>query len=85
MSDDRRIRTLWLARQRYRRRARIAGFLGAALAGALVGVLWVAAVGSAHPPTARFYLFATVFVAAAAYLPHRAVVAWWHRVRSRYE
>lgn len=85
MSEERRVRTIWVLRERYHRMARIAGFAGAALAGLLVGVLWVAATGSAHPPTARFYLFAVVFVAAAAYLPRWAVIARWHRVRRRYE
>jgi hypothetical protein len=83
MSDERRIRTVWRMRQRYHRLARVAGATGGALALALVGMLWLAAVGSAHPPGVRFYLASLLLVAAAAWLPHRAVLAWWHHVRHR--
>lgn len=84
MSEERRVRTVWLMRQRYHRMARIAGATGGTVAFAVVGALWFAATSAAQLPGARFYLLSAVVVAAAVWLPYRAVLAWWHHVRHRY-
>lgn len=78
---DRRVRTFWVMRQRYRRAALLATIAGAATGGAVIFAIWPAAPGAWLQRD--FLATAAAVLLLGALVPRLLVKTWWRMLRRR--
>ena len=78
---ERRVRTFWVMRRRYRRAALLVTVLGAATGLVVVFAIWPSAPGAWQQR--GFLAAASALVVLGALLPRLLVTSWWRMLRRR--